>query len=150
MKGKMIIRRMWLVLLLGVAITSCTQNDGYIGPIFGKWQLIEMWEDGTMTPHDSIYYNFQTSVIQIQLVHRNGIEGWSDKYYGSFVKENDELRFNITEPKPLNPEKPELPAVFKLEPMGKEHVNVFHIETLNSSRMVLTRGDNECFVFRKF
>lgn len=136
---------MWLVLLLGVAITSCTQNDGYIGPIFGKWQLTEMWEDGIMTPHDSIYYNFQTSVIQLQLVRRSGIENVSYAYYGSFVKENEELRFNIVEP--LNDQ---LPAVFKLKPMGKENINVFHIETLNSSRMILTRGENERFVFRKF
>ena len=34
--------------------------------------------------------------------------------------------------------------------MGIDNVNVFHIETLNSSRMVLTRGEDERFVFRKF
>lgn len=147
MKGKMIIRRMWLLLLLGVAITSCTQNDGYIGPIFGKWQLTEMWEDGTMTPHDSIYYNFQTSVIQLQLVHRSGIENSTESYYGSFVEENNELSFNIVEPSWVSGS---LPAVFKLKPMGEENINVFQIETLNSSRMVLTRGENERFVFRKF
>lgn len=138
---------MWLGLLLGVAITSCTQNDGYIGPIFGKWQLTEMWEDGTMTPHDSIYYNFQTSIIQLQVVYRSSFGNISDSFYGNFSKENGELRFNIVEPSsvPIT-----LPAVLKLKPMGEENVNVFQIETLNSSRMVLTRGENERFVFRKF
>ena len=75
MKGIIdIVRRVLLGVLLVVAVTSCTQNDGYIGPIFGKWQLTEMWEGQTMTPHDSIYYNFQTDIIMLQLVHRNGIE----------------------------------------------------------------------------
>ena len=66
MKNKMMIRRILIGLFLGIVVTSCTHNDGYIGPLFGKWQLIEMWENGTMTPHDSLYYNFQSSVIKLQ------------------------------------------------------------------------------------
>ena len=50
MKNKMMIRRILIGLFLGIVVTSCTHNDGYIGPLFGKWQLIEMWENGTMTP----------------------------------------------------------------------------------------------------
>ena len=69
MKNKIMIRRILIGLFLGIVVTSCTHNDGYIGPLFGKWQLIEMWENGTMTPHDSLYYNFQSSVIKLQLVH---------------------------------------------------------------------------------
>lgn len=100
-----------------------------------------------MTPHDSIYYNFQTSIIQLQVVYRSSFGNISDSFYGNFSKENGELRFNIVEPSsvPIT-----LPAVLKLKPMGEENVNVFQIETLNSSRMVLTRGENERFVFRKF
>lgn len=49
MKNKMMIRRILIGLFLGIVVTSCTHNDGYIGPLFGKWQLIEMWENGTMT-----------------------------------------------------------------------------------------------------
>lgn len=48
MKNKMMIRRILIGLFLGIVVTSCTHNDGYIGPLFGKWQLIEMWENGTM------------------------------------------------------------------------------------------------------
>lgn len=147
MKRKMTIRRILLALFVGLAITSCTQNDGYIGPIFGKWQLTEMWEGGVMTPHDSLYYNFQTSIIQLQLVHRYGIGNESDSFYGNYVKENGELRFSLIEP---STSYTVLPPVFKLKPMGIENVNVFHIETLNSSKMVLTRGEDERFVFRKF
>ncbi len=147
MNMKKTIYRILLGLVLGVAITSCTQNDGYIGPIFGKWQLTEMWENGTMTPHDSIFYNFQTSIIQIQLVHRSGLNNSTDNFYGNFVKENGELRFNIMEPSWVEFV---LPSVLKLEPVGAEHMNMFHIETLNSSKMILTRGEDERFVFRKF
>ena len=43
MKNKMMIRRILIGLFLGIVVTSCTHNDGYIGPLFGKWQLIEMW-----------------------------------------------------------------------------------------------------------
>ena len=48
MKNKMMIRRILIGLFLGIVVTSCTHNDGYIGPLFGKWQLIEMWENGTL------------------------------------------------------------------------------------------------------
>ena len=94
----MMIRRILIGLFLGIVVTSCTHNDGYIGPLFGKWQLIEMWENGTMTPHDSLYYNFQSSVIKLQLVHRGGIENATDNYFGSYVREDDILKFKIMEP----------------------------------------------------
>ena len=96
MKNKIMIRRILIGLFLGIVVTSCTHNDGYIGPLFGKWQLIEMWENGTMTPHDSLYYNFQSSVIKLQLVHRGGIENTTENYFGSYVRENDILKFKIT------------------------------------------------------
>lgn len=100
-----------------------------------------------MTPHDSIYYNFQTSIIQLQLIHRQGISNISESFYGNYEKENGELRFSIVEPSSYPAV---LPDVFNLKPMGIDNVNVFHIETLNSSKMVLTRGEDERFVFRKF
>lgn len=145
MRAKAIIYGLLLSLTLGITVTSCTQNDGYIGPIFGKWQLIEMWEGETMTPHDNIYYNFQTDVILVQLVHRS--VNVTDAYYGNFVKEGNELRFSLVEPSQYQVV---LPAELNLEPMGLDHVNVFHIEKLTSSQMILTRGENERFVFRKF
>ena len=118
MKNKMMIRRILIGLFLGIVVTSCTHNDGYIGPLFGKWQLIEMWENGTMTPHDSLYYNFQSSVIKLQLVHRGGIENTTENYFGSYVRENDILKFKIMEPSWFE-FKPDL-SVFKLE-MDKEY-----------------------------
>ena len=136
----MMIRRILIGLFLGIVVTSCTHNDGYIGPLFGKWQLIEMWENGTMTPHDSLYYNFQSSVIKLQLVHRG-----TENYFGSYVRENDILKFKIMEPSWFE-FKPDL-SVFKLE-MDKEYT--FYIEKLTSSKMILTRGEDERFVFRKF
>ena len=145
MKNKIMIRRILIGLFLGIVVTSCTHNDGYIGPLFGKWQLIEMWENGTMTPHDSLYYNFQSSVIQLQLVHRGGIVNTTENYFGSYVRENDILKFKIMEPSWFE-FKPDL-SVFKLE-MDKEYT--FYIEKLTSSKMILTRGEDERFVFRKF
>ena len=145
MKNKMMIRRILIGLFLGIVVTSCTHNDGYIGPLFGKWQLIEMWENGTMTPHDSLYYNFQSSVIKLQLVHRGAIENTTENYFGSYVRENDILKFKIMEPSWFE-FKPDL-SVFKLE-MDKEYT--FYIEKLTSSKMILTRGEDERFVFRKF
>ena len=104
MKNKMMIRRILIGLFLGIVVTSCTHNDGYIGPLFGKWQLIEMWENGTMTPHDSLYYNFQSSVIKLQLVHRGGIENATDNYFGSYVREDDILKFKSSNFLALFPE----------------------------------------------
>ena len=85
------IRRALIVLFVGIALSSCTQNDGYIGLLFGKWQLIEIWEDETMTQHDNLYYNFQTSVIMVQVVYRGGIENAAGLYYGNYERDGDEL-----------------------------------------------------------
>ena len=130
MKNKMMIRRILIGLFLGIVVTSCTHNDGYIGPLFGKWQLIEMY--------------FQSSVIKLQLVHRGGIENATDNYFGSYVREDDILKFKIMEPSWFETE---LPPVFKLK-MNEEYT--FYIEKLTSSKMILTRGEDERFVFRKF
>ena len=94
--------------------------------------------------HDSLYYNFQSSVIKLQLVHRGGIENATDNYFGSYVREDDILKFKIMEPSWFETE---LPPVFKLK-MNEEYT--FYIEKLTSSKMILTRGEDERFVFRKF
>ncbi len=141
------IRRALIVLFVGIALSSCTQNDGYIGLLFGKWQLIEIWEDETMTQHDNLYYNFQTSVIMVQVVYRDGIENAAGLYYGNYERDGDELRFKIVEPSSDNSD---IPSVLRLK-KGEE--NMFHIEKLTSSKMILTRdkdGHFEKFVFRKF
>ena len=54
MKNKMMIRRILIGLFLGIVVTSCTHNDGYIGRLLAKCQLIEMLLNATMTPHDSL------------------------------------------------------------------------------------------------
>lgn len=55
------------VILLVCALGSCTQNNGYIGPIFGRWQLEEVESEGIgpfSYDHD-VTWAFQSNIIQL-------------------------------------------------------------------------------------
>ena len=100
--------------------------------------------------NDSPYFNRTVfgdccHLLYPQLVHRGGIENTTENYFGSYVRENDILKFKIMEPSWFE-FKPDL-SVFKLK-MNEEYT--FYIEKLTSSKMILTRGEDERFVFRKF
>ena len=56
-----------LVLLISIFIlNSCTQNNGYIGPIFGSWSLVSISEDGVpIQLEDETVLSFQNEVVQV-------------------------------------------------------------------------------------
>lgn len=57
------------LLLLMLAGTGCTQNNGYIGPVFGSWSLIGISEDGIpLALTDETVFSFQNEVVQVQLI----------------------------------------------------------------------------------
>lgn len=72
--------------------TSCTHNNGNIGPLFGKWKL-ESVEGGTdqnrpLAGH-TMFWSFQAAVINITSVNETG--HWSDDRYGMFREDDNTL-----------------------------------------------------------
>lgn len=57
-----------LVILLS-ALTACTQNEGYIGDLFGLWRLEEISDGTTVEECDTIFMAFQADVFQVRRVN---------------------------------------------------------------------------------
>lgn len=60
----------WLLLWVAgavAALSSCTRNNGDIGPWFGTWQLTSITADGKeMTDYNGrIFWNFQNNIIML-------------------------------------------------------------------------------------
>lgn len=58
-----------LLIILLSALTACTQNEGYIGDLFGLWRLEEISDGTTVEECDTIFMAFQADVFQVRRVN---------------------------------------------------------------------------------
>lgn len=56
------------LLIILSALASCTQNEGYIGDLFGIWRLEEITYGTTVEECDTIFMAFQADVFQVRRV----------------------------------------------------------------------------------
>lgn len=69
--------------------TSCTHNDGDIGPLFGSWRLESASRDNvamTLTPGKYTTWSFQNSIVLVQLIDATH---YSESRIGSFSRPAD-------------------------------------------------------------
>ena len=55
-------------LIILSTLASCTQNEGYIGDLFGIWRLEEVTDGTTVEECDTIFMAFQADVFQVRRV----------------------------------------------------------------------------------
>lgn len=55
-------------LIILSTLASCTQNEGYIGDLFGIWRLEEITDGTTVKECDTIFMAFQADVFQVRRV----------------------------------------------------------------------------------
>ena len=55
-------------LIILSTLASCTQNEGYIGDLFGIWRLEEVTDGTTIEECDTIFMAFQADVFQVRRV----------------------------------------------------------------------------------
>lgn len=122
-----------LLLLLG---SSCTQNNGYIGPVFGSWSLVEISEDGTsLGLIDETVFSFQNEVVQVA---RISSEFQRDTRYGNFSVSDDVMTMTfLIEPSPDNQGYQFVMPSWLYFPSGEMPL-VFDIKTLKGGKMVLS------------
>ena len=53
-------------LIILSTLASCTQNEGYIGDLFGIWRLEEITDGTTVEECDTIFMAFQADVFQVR------------------------------------------------------------------------------------
>ena len=61
------IRYIFSAILIVIAASGCTRNDGDIGPWFGQWKLVALSQGGAPVAdyQDNIFFSFQSNVFQI-------------------------------------------------------------------------------------
>lgn len=52
-------------------ITSCMQNDGYIGELYGQWRLEKIVSPDTTHACDTVFWAFQADIFSIRKVDYN-------------------------------------------------------------------------------
>ena len=55
-------------LIILSTLASCTQNEGYIGDLFGIWRLEAITDGTTVEECDTIFMAFQADVFQVRRV----------------------------------------------------------------------------------
>lgn len=139
----------FIILLIALSsTTSCMQNNGYIGDLFGQWRLEYIEYDNTQHPCDTVFYSFQSDIIQVRKV--------IEKYdyltiTGLYTHENDMLKVNfynhwgneVTTEEDLNNLLKDLKTIYI-----DEQSPLFTVEKLDCHNMIL-QYNNRRYVFTK-
>ncbi len=79
-----------ICLLMVMMIGGCTQNNGYIGPIFGSWALMEVSADGVpLEIEKETVFSFQNEVVRVTQVDYDPFA--VEVKYGNFSISDDVL-----------------------------------------------------------
>ena len=78
-----------LVILISIALSACTHNNGNIGPIFGKWKLTEIIEsENSINSYSgNIYWSFQNTTMGI--IRVNEYNSYTETYCNWSIEDNN-------------------------------------------------------------
>ena len=122
------------IILSIIFLCNCTQNNGNIGDIFGKWQLQNATTNSEVFHLNNIYFNFQATVFEIQ--QRIGDHGINNQY-GVFNIYEDSLYINLENNFIINDE------------ITLSKNESFTIELLNKKKLIISNKEIS-LEFRKF
>jgi hypothetical protein len=126
------------LLLLSACDKLFLDVDGDQADLQGKWQLV---------PADTVYFNFQKNLFQYQIyLAKDSIK----QAYGYYTfEENDSIRLDLlphfTQFLPGQLDWEVIPGENNADTIRK----IFHIDLVNSKKLVLTSG-RETLTFQKF
>ena len=126
--------------LLSVSLISCRQNEGHIGPIFGKWQLKEIQSENSVEVFDSIFYNFQWEYTALERIYPEHV---TTRLLGFFRHNDDELILHIPH---LQQASLWQMSVFQMP----DTLVAFKVQELTNKSMILQLDDETIYRFRKF
>ena len=79
--------------IITVTLTSCMQNGGNIGHLYGQWRLEEVKHDNITTACDTVFFSFQSDVFQIRKIIYNSYD--YSVFMGLYEHQEDVIKFNI-------------------------------------------------------
>ena len=128
----------WALLLLLPALwTAC---DSHTTEFEGRWQLAQVESSGTVTPVDTVWYNFQTSLFQYQIYDRA-----SDSYpvlHGYHTYADGVLSIELFQ-------QSESEQAFLLRTDWSSPFREFKVEKLDGKQLILS-DDGKRYIFRKY
>lgn len=92
-----------ILICISSALPSCTRNNGYIGPIFGRWVLksIDTQNYPEIKYDTELFWAFQHNIISMTESFPNHE---SIATFGEFTLEDNTLTINFCDPqRPINP-----------------------------------------------
>ena len=79
--------------IITVTLTSCMQNGGNIGYLYGQWRLEEVVHDNDTTACDTVFFSFQSDVFQIRKIIYDTYD--YSVFMGLYQHQDDVIKFNI-------------------------------------------------------
>lgn len=132
-------KRIGLLLSL-LAIFLWSACDSHTTEFEGKWQLAEIECAGDVTPVDTVWYNFQTSLFQYQIYDRT-----TDQYlavHGYHTYENGILSLDLFQ-------STEDERNFLERTDWDSAQRSFSVEEISREKLILS-DDGKRYIFRKF
>lgn len=128
-----------VLFIMLISLCGCTQNNGYIGPVFGSWSLVGIYEDETpLETEGETVFSFQNEVVQV--VHIQS-EFKKITRYGNFSISDDILALKfITELTSDGAGGSFLMPTWLYFPSDEMPLK-FRIKELNGKRMILVLND---------
>lgn len=120
-----------------VVLSAC---DSFTTEFEGKWQLTEVESAGHVTPVDTVWYNFQTSLFQYQIYDRA-----TDEYlvvHGYHAYEEGVLSLELFQ-------STEAEREFLSRTDWPTSTRSFTVEELSGKQLILA-DDGKRYIFRKY
>lgn len=116
-----------------MALTSCTHNNGDIGPLYGQWKLVGIDALGVdLPPYDGdVFWCFQDSAIQL-LARTDSHE--FEQRYGNWLLTDNDSQLILTFPDFRWP---------PLQSIGLQETTVLNVITLTSRDAVFELSDGQ-------
>lgn len=103
----------------------------------GKWQLKQIECEGSFTPVDTVWYNFQTSLF-MYLIYDTTKDTYSNMYGFNYFEKEGEVRLELS----LNED-------FRKRTDWASNIRTFKIEKVSRKELILS-GDGKKYYFDKF
>lgn len=130
-----------ILLFVAAAITSCTHNNGDIGPWFGTWRLDNITVDGEpdTSYEGNIFFMFQSQVFCARTIYPYHL--YSDSWARWSEEDNNILIIDYNNHDNLDTDQTTTlympPKITRM----KNGVNRLHIDLFTSKTMILTLPD---------
>ena len=123
-----------IIILSLLILCGCTQYNGYIGPIFGSWSLVELTEDGIpMQLYGETVFSFQNELVRV--IRFNEDPYVTHTKYGNFTVTDELLTLKFQDSPNTEGDMYMTPDWLHF-PLNGDPI-VFDIKKLNGSEMIL-------------